>query len=78
MRVLAETKYTTGKASEVSGQSCSLCGEIGIVLPNGIKGAGINFANVDREGAFPSMDIDECWKHFWGKRLGTDTDSLSY
>jgi CRISPR-associated protein Csh1 len=64
MKILAESKYTTGKASEVPNQRCSLCGQIATLLPNGIKGAGINFANVDREGAFPSMDIEECWKHY--------------
>jgi len=64
MDVLAKTKYTTGKAPAVDGQSCSQCGTVGTVLPNAIKGAGINFTNIDREGAFPSMDVDECWKHY--------------
>ena len=64
MDVLATTKYTTAKAPEVVDQRCALCGTPAAVLPNAIKGAGINLANIDREGAFPGMDVEEAWKHF--------------
>lgn len=64
MEVLAATKYTTAKAPEVADQICALCGKSATVLPNAVKGAGINLANIDREGAFPGLDVDEAWKHF--------------
>ncbi len=64
MDVLAKTKYTTGKAAEIPEKVCSLCGKEATVMPNGIKGAGINFTNIDREGAFPGMDVEACWKHY--------------
>ena len=61
--ILAETKYSTSKATKVNNQSCSICGEISDVYPNAIRGAGINLANVDRDGAFAGMDIENAWKH---------------
>lgn len=64
MDTLAATKYTTAKVTEVADQCCSLCGTRGGVLPNGVKGAGINFVNIDREGAFPGLDVEDAWKHY--------------
>jgi len=64
MEVLATTKYTTSKAPQVANQICALCGKAAVVLPNAIKGAGINLANIDREGAFPGLAVDDAWKHF--------------
>ena len=60
--VLATTKYSTRDAPSVDDVCCSLCGRIGRVYPNAIKGAGINFANVDRDGAFPGMEVENAWK----------------
>ena len=64
-QVLAHSKYATLDAASVQNKSCTMCGkEDTEVFPNAIKGAGINFANVDREGSFASMEIDNAWKHF--------------
>ncbi len=64
LTVLASTKYTTREAVAIANQSCSLCGKFGNLLPNGVKGAGINLANIDREGAFAGMTVENAWKHF--------------
>ncbi len=64
LTVLASTKYTTREAVAVKNQNCSLCGKLSDLLPNGVKGAGINLANIDREGAFAGMTVENAWKHF--------------
>ena len=61
--VLATTKYSTRDAPSVEDVTCSLCGRVGEVNPNAIRGAGINFANVDRDGAFAGMEVENAWKH---------------
>lgn len=71
---LAKTKYTTLKAPEVLHQTCSLCGTLSSVLPNALRGAGLNFANIDRDGAFPGLDTDQAWKHF--SLCGSCSDAL--
>ena len=34
------------------------------VYPNALRGAGINLANLDRDGAFPGLDPSAAWKGF--------------
>lgn len=58
-------KYCPDKAPAVGEGFCSLCLEYRIELfPNGLAGAGINFGNVDRGGAFPGLDLANAWKGF--------------
>lgn len=64
-QILAQSKYATLDAVSVQDKICTMCGaDETEVFPNAIKGAGINFANVDREGSFAYMEIDNAWKHF--------------
>jgi CRISPR-associated protein Csh1 len=63
--ILARTKYATGSASPVEGKTCALCGRGPVaVYPNALRGAGINLANLDRDGAFPRLDPSAAWKGF--------------
>jgi CRISPR-associated protein Csh1 len=63
--VLARTKYATGQVPASENQICSLCGCYPVtVYPNALRGAGINLANLDRDGAFPSLDAAAAWKGF--------------
>ena len=64
LSTLALTKYSTAKAPPVSEQECCLCSQIRELFPNAVKGAGINIVNIDRQGAFPNLDIDSAWKHY--------------
>src|SRR5262249_53356385 len=53
-QTLAATKYSTGSVPPVPAKACALCGQSPVVVyPNALKGAGINLANVDRDGAYP-------------------------
>jgi len=62
---LGGTRYTTGKTFPKDNETCPLCGTSGVtVFPNALKGAGINLSNVDREGAFPGIDITQAWKRY--------------
>jgi len=62
---LGGTRYTTGKTFPEYNETCPLCGTSGVtVFPNALKGAGINLSNVDREGAFPGIDITQAWKRY--------------
>jgi CRISPR-associated protein Csh1 len=62
---LSTIKYCTGDAPAQNNQTCPLCGASGVtVFPNALKGAGINLSNVDREGAFPGIDITQAWKRY--------------
>jgi CRISPR-associated protein Csh1 len=64
-QVLARTKYATGQVPAREGQTCSLCGAgPTTVYPNALRGAGINLANLDRDGAFPGLDPSAAWKGF--------------
>lgn len=64
-QVLATTKYTTGSVPVRPEQVCPLCGRGPIdVYPNALRGAGINLANLDRDGAFAGLDPDAAWKSF--------------
>ena len=63
--VLARTKYCTGSAPPLDGKTCCLCGASPVsVYPNVLRGAGINLANLDRDGAFPGLDPSSAWKGF--------------
>jgi CRISPR-associated protein Csh1 len=63
--VLSRTKYATGAISPCEGKACSLCGRQSVtVYPNALRGAGINLANLDRDGAFPGLDPSAAWKGF--------------
>src|SRR5262249_23583631 len=43
----------------------ALCGGRSVVVyPNAIKGAGVNLANLDRDGAFPGLDVQAAWKYY--------------
>ncbi len=62
---LGGTRYATGKTFPKDNEICLLCGASGVkVFPNALKGAGINLNNVDREGAFPGIDITQAWKKY--------------
>lgn len=62
---LVGERYITKSAPSVENQTCSLCNKKDVtVFSNGLKGAGINFNNVDRVGVFPSIDIEQAWKKF--------------
>ncbi|MEA3277559.1 MAG: TM1802 family CRISPR-associated protein [Pseudomonadota bacterium] len=75
-RTLAAIKYTTGTAPAQAHGHCPLCGHGPItVYPNALKGAGINFANMDREGAFPGLDSSRAWQ---GYALCLDCADLLY
>ncbi|MBI4854568.1 MAG: CRISPR-associated protein [Acidobacteria bacterium] len=64
-QVLASEKYLTSDAPIKENGECPLCGENNISLyPNGLKGAGLNLSNMDREGAFPSLRKSWSWKSY--------------
>ena len=63
--VLAKTKYATAQIPACEGKTCSLCGRGPVkVYPKAPNGAGINLANLDRNGAFPGLDSSAAWKGF--------------
>jgi CRISPR-associated protein Csh1 len=63
--VLAKTKYATEKIPACENKTCSLCGRGPVkVYPKASNGAGINLANLDRDGAFPGLDSSAAWKGF--------------
>lgn len=63
--ILSREKYVTQKALEKDGAICPLCLKKGVTIyPNALRGAGINFGNVDRQGSFPSLDIAVAWKAY--------------
>lgn len=62
---LAGDRYVTGEARQYERGVCPLCREPETtVFPNALRGAGINFRNADREGAFPGLDMGAAWKGF--------------
>jgi CRISPR-associated protein Csh1 len=64
-KVLAQTKYATSGVPAREGGTCSLCGCGPVpIYPNALRGAGINLANLDREGAFPGLSTQAAWKTF--------------
>ena len=63
--VLAATKYATGAVPVVQDKTCTLCGRPEVaVYPNALRGAGINLANLDRDGAFSALDVQAAWKSY--------------
>jgi CRISPR-associated protein Csh1 len=73
---LAGERYVTVAAPAQDNARCALCGtDCVTVYPNAVKGAGINFGNVDREGAFPGVDLTNAWK---GYALCGDCADLLY
>lgn len=53
LETLRSDRY--GLSSTSPRQRCPLCGELALVSDKGLKGAGINFVNRDRVGAFPGV-----------------------
>lgn len=73
---LANIKYVTGAAPVREHGACPLCGAQGVTLyPNAVKGAGLNFGNMDRAGSFPGLNTAEAWK---GYALCLDCADLLY
>jgi CRISPR-associated protein Csh1 len=63
--VLAHSKYSTGPNKPRTNSTCALCGESSVTtFPNALRGAGINLANLDRDGAFPGIDSSAAWKGY--------------
>jgi CRISPR-associated protein Csh1 len=64
-KVLAHAKYATGQNLPCPDRSCALCGvNSTTIFPNALRGAGINLANLDRDGAFPGVDSAAAWKGY--------------
>lgn len=62
---LAGEKYVTMKTQAFASAICPLCQTTGVtVFPNALKGAGLNFKNVDRDGTFPGLDRSAAWKSY--------------
>jgi len=62
---ISGARYITNKALAKNNKTCPLCGTSGVtVFPNALKGAGINLSNIDRAGAFPSIDTAQAWKGY--------------
>ncbi|RNE91167.1 TM1802 family CRISPR-associated protein [Marichromatium sp. AB31] len=74
-QALASIKYVTGEAREYGPADCPLCGARGVTLYPNLRGTGINFANMDRAGAFPGLDTGDAWK---GYGLCLDCADLLY
>ncbi|WP_295401726.1 TM1802 family CRISPR-associated protein [uncultured Thiocystis sp.] len=75
---LAQTladKYITSAAQAHSPADCPLCGATGVTLYPNLRGTGLNFANMDRAGAFPNLDTGQAWK---GYGLCLDCADLLY
>jgi len=62
---LAHAKYVTQETPPKDHCTCSLCGKPETTIyPNGVKGAGINISNADREGSFSGIDAASAWKNY--------------
>lgn len=62
---LAGDRYLTNLVKAKQAETCPLCGARNTsIFPNALKGAGINLSNVDREGAFPGIDLSQAWKGY--------------
>ena len=72
---LADIKYVTGEAPAHGPAICPLCGKPDVTLYPNLRGTGINFANIDRAGAFPGLDTGQAWK---GYGLCLDCADLLY
>lgn len=63
LRTLASVKYTTGASGTHEGR-CHLTGQLGMVYPNALKGAGLNLTNADRAGVFSNLSANNAWKRY--------------
>jgi CRISPR-associated protein TM1802 (cas_TM1802). len=62
---LAGDRYLTQKVDANKACTCPLCGTTDVsIFSNALKGAGINLSNMDREGAFPGIDLSQAWKGY--------------
>ncbi|WP_449244105.1 TM1802 family CRISPR-associated protein [Desulfobacca acetoxidans] len=62
---LAGDRYLTQGIQVHTLGICPLCNADPVaIFPNALKGAGINIKNVDREGAFPGIDLSQAWKGY--------------
>jgi CRISPR-associated protein Csh1 len=62
---LAGDRYLVGKIQPKEEAICPLCGETDVtVYANALKGAGLNFLNMDREGRFPGISVAQAWKSY--------------
>ena len=73
--VLASEKYSTGSIQPVEQQRDALTGELTMVYPNSLTGAGLNLTNVDRVGVFADLNDSNAWKKF---SLGAANADLLY
>jgi CRISPR-associated protein Csh1 len=65
LNVLRSSKYETTSTPGIKGGNCSLCEKENVkIYANGLKGAGINFSNVDREGSFNDLNVLNAWKNY--------------
>lgn len=65
LQKIGSSKYITGDAPSKENHNCSLCNKMNTtVFPNGVKGAGINVGNVDREGSFSELNITNAYKNY--------------
>jgi CRISPR-associated protein Csh1 len=63
--VLAQTKYATSGVPARENGTCSLCPATKVTIyPNALRGAGVNLANLDRDGAFPGLNPLAAWKGY--------------
>ncbi len=61
----ADSKYTTAKAKAKLNKTCPLCNRKSMkVYSSACSAAGINFFNMDRDGAFPGLSIDNAHLSF--------------
>ncbi len=62
---LAGERYVTKKVPAQEEAECPLCNTKNItVYPNALRGAGISFINMDREGVFSQIKLSNAWKAF--------------
>lgn len=61
----ADEKYATKESPGIDGISCPLCERDGIkCYPSACSAAGINIFNIDREGAFTELKLENSWKSY--------------
>ena len=65
LEILQRTKYATESIGPEDGRFCPLCGGgPTTVFPNTMRGAGLDFNNMDRVGAFPAVNDEMAWRRF--------------
>jgi len=74
--ILSDMKYQTLDAPLTADvHPCPLCDRSARLYPNGLKGAGLNLGNMDREGAFPGLSVARADRAF---ALCVDCSDLLY